>query len=151
MLQNSSTALVPATTDEWSDLAVATLLDCYNDKHIELNRGSIRAKGWQEVITKLNFVCAEGKPVFTYRRCKNKLDVMKRRFKLENDRKTSNGGAPPDWPWFQKMERIMGRNPRYCGIPGGIASGERLTAPSNKFHKGTLESCDGILRNATSF
>ncbi|XP_024540137.1 trihelix transcription factor ASIL2-like [Selaginella moellendorffii] len=115
--------------DEWSDVAVSTLLDCYNDKYIELNGGSIGTKGWQDVIFKLNSVCAQGKPVYSYRRCKNKLDVMKRRFKIERDRKATNGGIS-DWPWFQKMEEIVGRNPR-LGAAAALVTG----TIGNHFHQ----------------
>ncbi|KAJ7567444.1 hypothetical protein O6H91_02G147500 [Diphasiastrum complanatum] len=134
MLHNSLSAVFPATTDDWSDIAVATLLDCYSSKYMELNRGSIRAKGWEEVISKLNTLCAEGKPIFTYRRCKNKLDVMKRRFKLENDKKLTNGGASSDWPWFAKMEEIMGGCPKYAGMPRAIESSDRVTCSLDRLH-----------------
>jgi hypothetical protein len=43
--------------------------------------------------------------------CKNKIDNLKKRYKVECQRLASSGaGAVSHWPWFKKMEQIVGNS-----------------------------------------
>ncbi|XP_076952868.1 uncharacterized protein LOC143626783 [Bidens hawaiensis] len=40
--------------------------------------------------------------------CKNKVDNLKKRFKLERNRSVDNSSGVSHWPWYKKMEMIDG-------------------------------------------
>lgn len=42
--------------------------------------------------------------------CKNKVDNLKKRYKLERHRITTGSISTSHWPWFQKMEDIVGNS-----------------------------------------
>lgn len=42
--------------------------------------------------------------------CKNKVDNLKKRYKLERHRMTNSGNSPSNWPWFKRMEQIVGNS-----------------------------------------
>ena len=40
--------------------------------------------------------------------CKNKVDNLKKRYKLERHRRSNGGVLTSHWPWFKQMEQIVG-------------------------------------------
>ena len=42
--------------------------------------------------------------------CKNKVDNLKKRYKLERHRMNNGGVSASHWPWFKKMELIVGNS-----------------------------------------
>lgn len=94
--------------EEWSDAAIACLLDAYLDKFTQLNRGNLRGRDWEEVAATVSERCEKlNKSV---EQCKNKVDNLKKRYKLERHRMTNGGMAASHWPWFKKMEEIVGNS-----------------------------------------
>ncbi|KAI3522916.1 hypothetical protein L1887_00968 [Cichorium endivia] len=96
--------------EEWSDTAIAFLLDAYLEKFMQLNRGNLRVRDWEEVAAVVSERCEnQSKSV---EQCKNKVDNLKKRYKLERHRvMNSNGGSTRShWPWYQKMEQIVGNS-----------------------------------------
>ena len=64
--------------------------------------------------------------------CKNKVDNLKKRYKLERQRMTSGGISVSHWPWFKQMEHIVGNLlPAKAGTPGDDdkAGGSSATTP----------------------
>ncbi|KAJ9559164.1 hypothetical protein OSB04_013778 [Centaurea solstitialis] len=94
--------------EEWSDTAIACLLDAYLDKFMQLNRGNLRGRDWEEVAAVVSERCE--KQTKSVEQCKNKVDNLKKRYKLERHRmmNTNGGNAVSHWPWFKKMEQIVG-------------------------------------------
>jgi hypothetical protein len=95
--------------EEWTDGAISSLLDAYTDRFEQLNRGHLRGRDWEDVAS----VVTDGKGKTTggksVEQCKNKIDNLKKRYKVECQRLTSSGGgAVSHWPWFKKMEQIVG-------------------------------------------
>ncbi|KAL2933514.1 Uridylate kinase [Bienertia sinuspersici] len=91
--------------EEWSDAAIECLLDAYTDKYTTLNRGNLRGRDWEEVAVIVSQRCEnQSKSV---EQCKNKVDNLKKRYKLERHRMTSAGLELSHWPWFKKMEVIV--------------------------------------------
>ncbi|KAF5773120.1 putative UMP kinase transcription factor Trihelix family [Helianthus annuus] len=43
--------------EEWSDAAIACLLDAYLEKFVQLNRGNLRVRDWEEVATAVSERC----------------------------------------------------------------------------------------------
>ncbi|CAI9267988.1 unnamed protein product [Lactuca saligna] len=96
--------------EEWSDTAIACLLDAYLDKFMQLNRGNLRGRDWEEVAAIVSERCE--KQTKSVEQCKNKVDNLKKRYKLERHRmmNTNGGNATSHWPWFKKMEQIVGNS-----------------------------------------
>ncbi|KAL9235934.1 hypothetical protein vseg_010654 [Gypsophila vaccaria] len=99
--------------EEWSDAAIERLLDAYTEKLTQLNRGNLRGRDWEEVAGMVSERCeSQSKSV---EQCKNKVDNLKKRFKLERHRVTSSAAsaaaAVSHWPWFHRMEGIVSCSP----------------------------------------
>ncbi|GMY25085.1 Uridylate kinase [Fagus crenata] len=116
--------------EEWSDAAIACLLDAYTDKFTQLNRGNLRGRDWEEVAATVSERCE--KQTKSVEQCKNKVDNLKKRYKLERQRMTSGGISVSHWPWFKQMEHIVGNLlPAKAGTPGDDdkAGGSSATTP----------------------
>ncbi|KAJ8899589.1 hypothetical protein K2173_018563 [Erythroxylum novogranatense] len=109
--------------EEWSDSAIACLLDAYMDKYAQLNRGNLRGRDWEEVAATASQRC--GKLTKTVEQCKNKVDNLKKRYKLEKHRMSSSSNLISHWPWFKQMEEIVGNM-----MPVKAASDEYKVADS---------------------
>lgn len=94
--------------EEWSDTAIACLLDAYLDKFTQLNRGNLRGRDWEEVAVIVSERC--DKQSKSVEQCKNKVDNLKKRYKLERHRMNNGGVSASHWPWFKKMEQIVGNS-----------------------------------------
>ncbi|XP_076945611.1 uncharacterized protein LOC143616755 [Bidens hawaiensis] len=97
--------------EEWSDSAIVCLLDAYSDKFLQLNRGHLRGRDWEDVAAIVTERCE--KQTKSVEQCKNKVDNLKKRYKLEqhrmmNNMNTNGGNGTSHWPWFKKMEQIVG-------------------------------------------
>ncbi|KMT06386.1 hypothetical protein BVRB_7g160650 [Beta vulgaris subsp. vulgaris] len=103
--------------EEWSDAAIECLLDAYTDKYTQLNRGNLRGRDWEEVAAVVSDRCEnQNKSV---EQCKNKVDNLKKRYKLERHRMSGAGVSVSHWPWFKKMEAIVANS-----LPAKSASDE---------------------------
>lgn len=99
--------------EEWSDSAIAYLLDAYIDKFTQLNRGNLRGRDWEEVAEIVSERCDKQKSCKSVEQCKNKIDNLKKRYKVELQR-INNGGLPlSHWHWFKKIEAIVGNSPSF--------------------------------------
>ncbi|KAF8396475.1 hypothetical protein HHK36_018098 [Tetracentron sinense] len=94
--------------EEWSDTAIGCLLDAYTEKFTQLNRGNLRGRDWEEVAAIVSERC--DKQSKSVEQCKNKVDNLKKRYKLERHRMSSGGLTVSHWPWFKKMEQIVGNS-----------------------------------------
>ncbi|KAL2481303.1 aspartate/glutamate/uridylate kinase family protein [Abeliophyllum distichum] len=92
--------------EEWSDTAIACLLEAYTEKFVQLNRGNLRGRDWEEVAATVSERC--DKQSKSVEQCKNKVDNLKKRYKLERHRLSNGGVSASHWPWFQQMEQIVG-------------------------------------------
>ncbi|KAK6942698.1 Aspartate/glutamate/uridylate kinase [Dillenia turbinata] len=94
--------------EEWSDTAIECLLDVYTGKFTQLNRGNLRGRDWEEVAAIVSERC--DKQSKSVEQCKNKVDNLKKRYKLERQRMSSGGISASHWPWYKKMELIVGNS-----------------------------------------
>ncbi|XP_030453766.1 uncharacterized protein LOC115675302 [Syzygium oleosum] len=94
--------------EEWSDAAIACLLEAYTDKFTQLNRGNLRGRDWEEVAATVSERC--DKQTKSVEQCKNKVDNLKKRYKLERHRMSNGGISASHWPWFKKLEEIVGNS-----------------------------------------
>ncbi|KAL5735112.1 hypothetical protein ACOSP7_032973 [Xanthoceras sorbifolium] len=99
--------------EEWSDTAIACLLEAYTEKFNELNRGNLRGRDWEEVAEAVGERCGGGsgggekqqKAWKSVEQCKNKIDNLKKRYKVEMQKMS---GGTCNWHWFKHIEAIMG-------------------------------------------
>ncbi|CAN6452309.1 unnamed protein product [Victoria cruziana] len=94
--------------EEWSDSAIACLLDAYTEKYVQLNRGNLRGRDWDEVASIVSDRCNKQKSCKSIEQCKNKVDNLKKRYKAERQRLNNGSLSVSHWPWFKKMEQIVG-------------------------------------------
>ncbi|XP_022742880.1 uncharacterized protein LOC111294019 isoform X2 [Durio zibethinus] len=94
--------------EEWSDAAIGCLLQAYMERLTQLNRGNLRGRDWEEVAAAVSERCE--KQSKSVEQCKNKVDNLKKRYKLEKHRMSDGGITVSHWPWFKKMEEIVGNS-----------------------------------------
>ncbi|PIA54812.1 hypothetical protein AQUCO_00901006v1, partial [Aquilegia coerulea] len=96
--------------EEWSDTAIGSLLDAYTDKFFQLNRGNLRGRDWEDVATIVSGRSSNNskqKGCKSVEQCKNKVDNLKKRYKVEKQRMQNYGLTASHWPWFKKIEQIV--------------------------------------------
>ncbi|XP_042402905.1 uncharacterized protein LOC121992523 isoform X1 [Zingiber officinale] len=94
--------------EEWSDTAIGSLLDAYAEKFVQLSRGNLRGRDWEDVATIVSERCNRQKAAKSVEQCKNKIDNLKKRYKVECQRLSSSGLPGSHWTWFKKMEQLVG-------------------------------------------
>ncbi|KAK6154776.1 hypothetical protein DH2020_009024 [Rehmannia glutinosa] len=103
---------VPFREDCWTEEATSTLVDAWGRRYLELNRGNLRQKDWQEVADAVN--ARHGHTKKTRRtdvQCKNRIDTLKKKYKIEKVKiSESNGAATSSWPFFSRLELLIGSN-----------------------------------------
>ncbi|KAL0321295.1 UNVERIFIED_CONTAM: Trihelix transcription factor ASIL2 [Sesamum radiatum] len=103
---------VPFREDCWTEEATSTLVDAWGRRYLELNRGNLRQKDWQEVADAVN--ARHGHTKKTRRtdvQCKNRIDTLKKKYKIEKAKiSESNGTLTSSWPFFSRLELLIGSN-----------------------------------------
>lgn len=91
--------------DCWSEDATGTLIEAWGDRYLRLNRGNLRQKDWQEVADAVNSGQNGVKPRKTDVQCKNRIDTLKKKYKLERAKP-----PPSKWPFFSRIDSLIGPN-----------------------------------------
>ncbi|KAI8567886.1 hypothetical protein RHMOL_Rhmol02G0156000 [Rhododendron molle] len=101
---------LPFREDCWSEEATSTLVDSWGRRYLDLNRGNLRQKDWQEVADAVN--ARHGHTKKTRRtdvQCKNRIDTLKKKYKVEKARVSdSDGAVPSPWPFFDRLDVLIG-------------------------------------------
>ncbi|CAN1166197.1 Trihelix transcription factor ENAP2 [Linum perenne] len=109
---SSTSRPMPIREDCWSEEATATLVDSWGNRYLELNRGNLRQKDWKDVADTVNSI--HGLTKKTYRtdvQCKNRIDTIKKKYKVEKTRVTaSNGALTSSWRFFDRLDSLIGSN-----------------------------------------
>eukprot|EP01018_Ginkgo_biloba_P035866 Gb_00597 [translate_table: standard] len=98
---------------EWHPDTVARLIDGYGEKCAKI-KGYLKTKDWEEIVKYVNIQCEGSKLPKTMKQCREKIDSLKRRYKLEKRRADVRGLSHVDWSFFEKLDDIM-RNLRRSG------------------------------------
>ncbi|XP_057949247.1 trihelix transcription factor ENAP1-like [Malania oleifera] len=103
---------MPIREDCWSEEATSTLVDAWGRRYLELNRGNLRQKDWQEVADAVNDRHGHVKKARrTDVQCKNRIDTLKKKYKVEKARVSdSNGTVTSSWPFFSRLDALIGPN-----------------------------------------
>ncbi|CAL1388289.1 unnamed protein product [Linum trigynum] len=109
---NPNSRPLPIREDCWSEEATATLVEAWGNRYVELNRGNLRQADWKEVAAAVNAI--HGLTKKTHRtdvQCKNRIDTIKKKYKVEKTRITaSNGVLTSSWPFFDRLDGLIGSN-----------------------------------------
>ncbi|XP_015580325.1 trihelix transcription factor ASIL2 [Ricinus communis] len=91
--------------DCWSEGATETLIEAWGDRYVNLNRGNLRQKDWKEVADAVNSRQNGVKPKKTDIQCKNRIDTLKKKYKIEKAKP-----PPSKWPFYYRLDSLVGVN-----------------------------------------
>ncbi|KAK4803918.1 hypothetical protein SAY86_003735 [Trapa natans] len=124
---------MPVREDCWSEEATSTLIEAWGRRHLDLNRGNLRQKDWQEVASAVNSLHGQDKKAYrTDVQCKNRIDTIKKKYKTEKARvSASNGNLTSSWIFFDRMDALIGSNPsaKKTASPSPLTSIPPLSPP----------------------
>ncbi|KVH88809.1 trihelix transcription factor ASIL2-like isoform X1 [Cynara cardunculus var. scolymus] len=101
----------PVREDCWSEEATFTLIEAWGDRYVELNRGNLRQKHWQEVADSVNARHGHTKKARrTDIQCKNRIDTLKKKYKVEKSKVLELGADNyvSPWPFFAPLDSLIG-------------------------------------------
>ncbi|KAJ8545441.1 hypothetical protein K7X08_018024 [Anisodus acutangulus] len=103
---------LPFREDCWSEQATWTLVDAWGRRYMEMNRGNLRQKDWQQVSDSVNVLHGHtNKSRRTDVQCKNRIDTLKKKYKVEKAKIVeSNGTLTSSWPFFERMDMLIGNS-----------------------------------------
>lgn len=103
---------LPFREDCWSEQATWTLVDAWGRRYMELNRGNLRQKDWQQVSDSVNALHGHTKKSWrTDVQCKNRIDTLKKKYKVEKAKIIdSNGTLTSSWPFFERLDFLIGNS-----------------------------------------
>ncbi|KAL8251919.1 hypothetical protein R6Q59_035612 [Mikania micrantha] len=104
--------------DCWSESETETLIESWGHRYLQLNRGNLRQKDWKDVAEAVNANRDRLKPPRTDVQCKNRIDTLKKKYKLEKSKST-----PSIWPFFQRLGDLIG--------PGNSVSRKKINTPKS--------------------
>ncbi|KAG9157513.1 hypothetical protein Leryth_010347 [Lithospermum erythrorhizon] len=110
--KSTPTRPLPFREDCWTETATSTLIDSWGRRYLELNRGNLRQKDWQEVADAVNALHGHTKKTIrTDVQCKNRIDTLKKKYKVEKAKVVeSNGGLKSSWCFFERLDFLIGTN-----------------------------------------
>ncbi|XP_068335556.1 trihelix transcription factor ASIL2-like [Pyrus communis] len=128
--------------DCWSEEATAVLIEAWGERYLELSRGNLKQKHWKEVADVVSSREDYGKIPKTDIQCKNRIDTVKKKYKLEKS-KIGAGGGPSKWPFYERLDHLIGPSGGAKVGPGsgggGSGSGE-FSGHSQKMPVGVRHS-----------
>ncbi|KAH7427787.1 hypothetical protein KP509_10G060000 [Ceratopteris richardii] len=93
--------------DCWSEGATITLINAWGERYLELNRGNLKQKHWSDVADCVSRRGDGSKSQKTDIQCKNRIDTLKKKYKLEKA-KVAVGGGSSKWPFFTGLDELLG-------------------------------------------
>lgn len=113
--QTAPTRPLPFREDCWSEEATSTVVDAWGRRYMELNRGNLRQKDWQEVADAVNALHGHSKKTRrTDVQCKNRIDTLKKKYKVEKAKIAESGGTlTSSWPFFDRLDALIGNSVKH--------------------------------------
>lgn len=102
---HAGTATGGGREDCWSEGATGTLIEAWGDRYVSLNRGHLRQKDWKEVADYVNSRENGVKPKKTDIQCKNRIDTLKKKYKIEKAK-----SPPSKWPFYYRLDSLIGND-----------------------------------------
>ncbi|KAE8669880.1 hypothetical protein F3Y22_tig00112215pilonHSYRG00197 [Hibiscus syriacus] len=88
--------------DEWSEGAVSSLLEAYENKWVLRNRAKLKGQDWEDVARYVSARANCTKSPKTQTQCKNKIESMKKRYRSESA--TADGSS---WPLYPRLDLLL--------------------------------------------
>lgn len=133
--------------DCWSEGATAVLIDAWGERYLELSRGNLKQKHWKDVADIVSSREDYAKTPKTDIQCKNRIDTVKKKYKVEKA-KIASGAGPSKWRFFDKLDELIGptakmssatpppdANNIYQRVPMGIPVGVRSNSTQQKTNR----------------
>ncbi|KAK9100856.1 hypothetical protein Scep_024286 [Stephania cephalantha] len=95
--------------DCWSVGATSVLIEAWGERYLELSRGNLKQQHWKEVADIVNSSEDYSKTPKTDIQCKNRIDTLKKKYKVEKS-KTMLGQGPSKWNFFNRLDQLIGPN-----------------------------------------
>ncbi|KAG1334370.1 putative 3-oxoacyl-[acyl-carrier-protein] synthase I, chloroplastic [Cocos nucifera] len=122
--------------DCWSEGATSTLIDAWGERYLELSRGNLKQKHWQEVADAVTSRDGYTKTPKTDVQCKNRIDTLKKKYKIEKSKIGSGAAATSSWPFFSRLDVLLGPNHKPPSTPAVPTPAN----PSNPHHPSKIPS-----------
>ncbi|PKU74793.1 hypothetical protein MA16_Dca004984 [Dendrobium catenatum] len=98
--------------DCWSEGATSALIDAWGEHFLELSGGNLKQKHWQEVAEVVSCHDDYTKPLKTDVQCKNRIDTLKKKYKIEKSNISAAAGTglsfSSSWPFFDRLDILLG-------------------------------------------
>ncbi|KAH9609964.1 hypothetical protein KSS87_004167 [Heliosperma pusillum] len=90
----------------WTAEETETLMEAWGSLHLSLNRGGLRQHQWSYVSAAVN----ESNHRRRHRsdaQCKNRIDTLKKKFKLEKAKVSEDPDYVSPWPFFSRLDFLI--------------------------------------------
>lgn len=126
---------MPYREDCWSEGETSALVDAWGERYLELNRGNLRQKQWQEVADAVNSrIGTTRRKMRTDVQCKNRIDTLKKKYKLEKARLVEGTAVTSSWPFYGRLDALIGATTPAAGSgSSGGGGGIKRHAPSASY------------------
>ncbi|KAJ0983778.1 hypothetical protein J5N97_002134 [Dioscorea zingiberensis] len=101
--------------DCWSEGATSALIDAWGERFLDLSRGNLKQKHWQEVADAVSSRDDYTKTPRTDVQCKNRIDTLKKKYKMEKSKISSSPAYRTPWPFFDRLDLLLG--PSHKPVP----------------------------------
>ncbi|XP_024376442.1 uncharacterized protein [Physcomitrium patens] len=110
---------------EWSESATVVLLQAFGEKYRALDRGNFTSKIWADVAARVNSRGSLTGNVVdripkTQEQCRIKVDNLKKRYKVEREKRRVSGSGTSKWIFYDMMDKLIGANLRQTRGGGGL-------------------------------
>ncbi|KAJ1279614.1 hypothetical protein BS78_04G167800 [Paspalum vaginatum] len=110
--------------DAWSEGATSTLIDAWGERFVALGRGSLRHPQWREVAEVVSSRDGYSKPPKSDIQCKNRIDTLKKKYKVERSKHGSSS-----WPYFDRLDDLLAPVYKANSSSSSAAAAARNAAP----------------------
>eukprot|EP00250_Pteridium_aquilinum_P020220 c24753_g1_i2 orf=463-1335(-) len=107
-----------SNTCEWSRDEIFLLLDGYGDK-FRRGDGLLRNKDWEGLVEYVNAHSEAHQRPKTFKQCQDKVDSLKKRYKMERKRLLGIEVMSNPWPFFAKLDEIAESVPKTVRVRDG--------------------------------
>ena len=142
---------MPVREDCWSEEATSTLIDAWGRRYLDLNRGNLRQKDWQDVADAVNALHGHTKKTHrTDVQCKNRIDTIKKKYKVEKARvASSNGALSSSWTFFDRLDALIGSNHKKPSPPS-LSPSPPVAVPLLPYRKNSSANAASAAASAVS-
>ncbi|KAL0917534.1 hypothetical protein M5K25_012600 [Dendrobium thyrsiflorum] len=113
--------------DCWSEGATSVLIDAWGERYLELSRGNLRQKQWQEVADVVSSRDDYSKTPKTDAQCKNRIDTLKKKYKVERSKMGTSS-----WPFFHRLDLLLGPTLKPSPSPATIPKKQRTNLSAKR-------------------